>query len=49
MVKEKKAELKKFEQKIDEKIVKKMYKILDKKAPVNLSKMAEAMVALLRG
>lgn len=43
------AELKKFEQPIDAKTVNKIYKLLDKKAPAALTKMAEAMVALLRG
>jgi NAD-dependent DNA ligase len=45
----KKAELKKFEQQIDEKSVQKLYKILDKKCPEALGKMVESMVALLRG
>ena len=48
-VKQKKAELKKFEQEIDEKTVSKIYKLLDKKHPEALGKMAEAMIALLRG
>ena len=48
-VKQKRDELKKFENQIDKKTVSKLYKILDKKAPEALSKMCECMVALLRG
>ena len=48
-VKQKRDELKKFENQIDKKTVGKLYKILDKKAPEALSKMCESMVALLRG
>lgn len=48
-VKIKKGELRKFEQQIDEKSVAKIYKLLNKKHPEALGKMAECMVALLRG
>jgi hypothetical protein len=48
-VKDKKGELKKFEQQIDKKSVDKLYKLLDKKCPEALGKMVECMVALLRG
>jgi hypothetical protein len=48
-VKTKKSELKKFEQQIDAKSVKKLYDLLEKKSPEALGKMAESMVALLRG
>ena len=48
-MKEQKTELKNFENKIDAKVVNKLAKYLDSKNPKFISKMSEALVALLRG
>ena len=46
---DKKKEVKKIEELINDKNVQSLYKLLEKKNPEILSIMAESMVALLRG